>query len=477
MTKYIPPSLDWVRKQVELYESSGGTKGTTLLDTGLPCIIVTHLGGKTGATRKIPLMRVKVADGYVFGRLHGRTTQESCLGLQPSSPPGCGDSRWYEGDPDARSRSHGRAGTRAFVGGQCRCLSALQRLSGEDDPEDPGLRRRARLGAGAAGRCFDDVVVRPRIVLVTGRPGSGKSTLARELSQRLRLPLLARDDVRGGLFFSAGAWEESVERIPSGEEAVALFIASVELLARGGASCVVEYVLRANRPVDLERLIAAGDCVAIMTHCDKALDRFAERNRRDPLIANKALLSAVGCDSVEAHTTNAIERMRQVERDMLLCFPFPLLHVDTTDGCAPTLPDVLEFVVRPSAALSFAISPSLSGRKFDVDASGARPARRRARCWNGRPAEHVRADPWQRDVGQQGIEVSEDGREIFVGINRPSDHRCVRACEPHEVAAHSRAVAVHAGQRASPRGRAPAHGRHEGRRTRVWRPTRAARGL
>ncbi len=77
MTKYIPPSLDWVRKQVELYESSGGTKGTTLLDTGLPCIIVTHLGSKTGATRKIPLMRVKVADGYVL---------VGSMGGQPKNP-------------------------------------------------------------------------------------------------------------------------------------------------------------------------------------------------------------------------------------------------------------------------------------------------------------------------------------------------------------------------------------------------------
>ena len=66
MTKYIPPTADWVREQVELYESSGGTDGITLKDTGLPCIIVTHLGNKTGAIRKIPLMRVKVKSSYVL---------------------------------------------------------------------------------------------------------------------------------------------------------------------------------------------------------------------------------------------------------------------------------------------------------------------------------------------------------------------------------------------------------------------------
>ena len=77
MADYIPPTLDWVRKQVELYEGSGGTEGTTLLDTGLPCIIVTHTGNKTGGIRKIPLMRVKVDDSYVL---------VGSMGGQPKNP-------------------------------------------------------------------------------------------------------------------------------------------------------------------------------------------------------------------------------------------------------------------------------------------------------------------------------------------------------------------------------------------------------
>ncbi len=77
MAEYIPPSLDWVREQVEQYEGSGGTEGTTLLDTGLPCIIVTHTGNKSGGIRKIPLMRVKVDDGYVL---------VGSMGGQPKNP-------------------------------------------------------------------------------------------------------------------------------------------------------------------------------------------------------------------------------------------------------------------------------------------------------------------------------------------------------------------------------------------------------
>jgi deazaflavin-dependent oxidoreductase (nitroreductase family) len=77
MPDYIPPALDWVREQVELYESSGGTLGTTLLDTGMPCILVTHKGNKTGGIRKIPLMRVEVDGCYVL---------IGSMGGQPKNP-------------------------------------------------------------------------------------------------------------------------------------------------------------------------------------------------------------------------------------------------------------------------------------------------------------------------------------------------------------------------------------------------------
>ena len=66
MADYIPPTLDWVREHVELYEGSGGTQGTTLRDTGLPCILVTYTGRRTGATRKIALMRVTDGDAYLL---------------------------------------------------------------------------------------------------------------------------------------------------------------------------------------------------------------------------------------------------------------------------------------------------------------------------------------------------------------------------------------------------------------------------
>lgn len=55
--EYQPSPQKWVRDQVEEYESSGGTRGTTL--RGRPVVILTTLGARSGKLRKTPLMRVE----------------------------------------------------------------------------------------------------------------------------------------------------------------------------------------------------------------------------------------------------------------------------------------------------------------------------------------------------------------------------------------------------------------------------------
>src|SRR3954470_15059366 len=63
--EYEPSTIDWVREQVEEYEASGGTRATTLRDTGRPVIIVTSRGAKSGKLRKTPLMRVEHDGSYL----------------------------------------------------------------------------------------------------------------------------------------------------------------------------------------------------------------------------------------------------------------------------------------------------------------------------------------------------------------------------------------------------------------------------
>ena len=64
--EYEPSPSEWVRDQVAEYERSGGTRANTLRDTGLPVVIVTTRGAKTGKRRKFALMRVEHDGEYAL---------------------------------------------------------------------------------------------------------------------------------------------------------------------------------------------------------------------------------------------------------------------------------------------------------------------------------------------------------------------------------------------------------------------------
>ncbi|MCB0882393.1 MAG: nitroreductase family deazaflavin-dependent oxidoreductase [Thermoleophilia bacterium] len=73
--EYEPPSQGWVRKQVERYEASGGTEANTLMDTGIPIIVMTTVGARSGKVRKVPLMRVEHGGEYALVASKGGTPE------------------------------------------------------------------------------------------------------------------------------------------------------------------------------------------------------------------------------------------------------------------------------------------------------------------------------------------------------------------------------------------------------------------
>ena len=73
--EYEPSPESWVRDQVELYESSGGTQGTTM--RGMPVVVLTTRGARSGKLRKAPLMRVEH---------QGRYAVVASLGGAPKNP-------------------------------------------------------------------------------------------------------------------------------------------------------------------------------------------------------------------------------------------------------------------------------------------------------------------------------------------------------------------------------------------------------
>jgi F420H(2)-dependent quinone reductase len=86
--EYEPSTQQWVRDQVEAYERSGGTEANTLRETGIPVVIVTMRGNKSGKIRKIALMRVEHDGQYAL---------VASMGGAPQNPV------WYHNllaDPD-----------------------------------------------------------------------------------------------------------------------------------------------------------------------------------------------------------------------------------------------------------------------------------------------------------------------------------------------------------------------------------------
>ena len=141
--EYEPSTAAWVRDQVEEYESSGGTRGTTLRDTGLPVVVITNRGARSGKVRKTPLMRVEH---------DGRYAAVASQGGAPTHP------YWYYNfrahpevelqDGPARGEFVAREVTgdeRAeLVDARGGGLPAVRRVPGADLAADPGVRARAR---------------------------------------------------------------------------------------------------------------------------------------------------------------------------------------------------------------------------------------------------------------------------------------------------------------------------------------------
>ena len=138
--EYEPSPWEWVSTQVEQYERSGGREANTLLDTGMPIVIVTTVGNKSGKIRKTALMRVEHDGEYLL---------VASMGGAPKNPV------WYynlKADPeavviqdgpepfDARARAQRRR-ARRVVGPRGRGVSAVRGVPAEDRTPHPGLPR------------------------------------------------------------------------------------------------------------------------------------------------------------------------------------------------------------------------------------------------------------------------------------------------------------------------------------------------
>lgn len=110
--EYEPSPSQWVRDQVAEYEASGGQRANTLRDTGLPVIIVTTKGNKSGKIRKFALMRVEHEGEYALVAsmggapknpvwYHNIKADPSALMIQDGPEPFDAEAREVTGDEKA----------------------------------------------------------------------------------------------------------------------------------------------------------------------------------------------------------------------------------------------------------------------------------------------------------------------------------------------------------------------------------------
>jgi F420H(2)-dependent quinone reductase len=106
--EYEPSAFKWVADQVAEYEASGGRRANTLRDTGMPIIIVTTLGHKSGKVRKFGLMRVEHGGDYALigskggapadpGWVHNLKANPSAVMIQDGPEPFDVDVREIDG--------------------------------------------------------------------------------------------------------------------------------------------------------------------------------------------------------------------------------------------------------------------------------------------------------------------------------------------------------------------------------------------
>jgi predicted kinase len=186
--------------------------------------------------------------------------------------------------------------------------------------------------------------VRPKCVIVTGRPGSGKTTLAKHLCGLLHMPLLSRDEIKEGFVNSFGVSHENLPT-DTNRNVTDFFFSSIEMFLNARVSVVVEASFQHKLWGEVvPRLSGKGQLYFVVCDVDPALcaQRHLERGLETP---SREFYH--GDKRVKVfRETGEILGPRNYSPPS---FDVPTLRVETTDGYSPELPAIRDFVMEEAA--------------------------------------------------------------------------------------------------------------------------------
>jgi predicted kinase len=180
------------------------------------------------------------------------------------------------------------------------------------------------------------------LVVISGPPGSGKTTLAHALGRGIPCPAVCRDEIKEGMAHAHGAagFEGGVGD-PLTRRTLPLFFELLRVLTEAGVSVVAEAAFqdRLWRP-GLERLAGRAELRIVRCRVDPAVS-FERASARAS--GNRSRLKVHGDSATDngiAAWTEAFEAFEHVS------IPAPSIDVDTSDGYAPGLGAIVDFVNR-----------------------------------------------------------------------------------------------------------------------------------
>jgi predicted kinase len=181
---------------------------------------------------------------------------------------------------------------------------------------------------------------KPPLVIVSGAPASGKTTLAPLLADRLPLPLLSKDRLRV-VFYEAFNAQSRAESARLLGPAFTVYYGLISELLRSGVGVVAECNFhRGISEPELRPVAALG--TPIIIHCQTSREVSYQR-----FIARHDLGLRERRYAYDGDRIDALERgipQEPWERAEPVEIDAPVLRVDTTDGYAPSLDEIVDFI-------------------------------------------------------------------------------------------------------------------------------------